>query len=105
MSFIGGFAVGILFESVLDVNLSITEKLTIHTVNGRVGGRKGIVRDKGKAFALARDFVLDQVRRPNQRSKGRKRIVQELLSNILGIQIANKEIGPDIGRLVARLVK
>jgi hypothetical protein len=104
VSFIRWLAIGILLEGVLDLNLSVPEILPVHTINGGIRCRKGVVGDKGKSLALARRLVLDQVRRPSEATKGGKGIVEELFGDIFWIKISDEQVRTNVCRFVHRFV-
>ena len=45
-------AIRVLLQRILDHNLTVSQKLTVHQFNSRVGSLKVVVADKGKALWL-----------------------------------------------------
>jgi hypothetical protein len=93
VSFRTGLAVHILFEGVLDDNLSVAEILTLHAVNGGIRGGKIVVLNETKALALLGVIhIARNRRRSNQGAKGTKGIVEQLFVDRVRVQVAQKQI-------------
>ena len=100
VSLLRGTSRGILFQRILDDNHAVAKVLLMHQINGRIRGLKRIIRHKGVSLEFLRLFVHGQVWRSNERSKSGKGIVQNLLRDGIRIEIAHKQVGTDIARIV-----
>ena len=86
----------VLLEGELDDDLSVSQVLTVHALEGRVGRLEGVVADKAKALGFAGVFLSHDFRLLNEGSKGPESVVQQMLIDVQGIEIANEQIGPDV---------
>ena len=102
---LAALGIGLLLEGIIDNDLTIAQKLVVHAFDRRVGCLEGIEGNKAKPLALRRLLISHNVRRFNNGPKSREGIVQQLLVHIHRIEIANKQIGPNVEILPRLLVE
>lgn len=92
-------AFGILLEGVRDGDGPVAQVLSIHGLNGGVGGIEAGEVDEGVALGVARVGVPHDLRGLQDDSKGAEGVVQQLLVD-LRVQVADEDVGAHVQVLV-----